>query len=390
MTFSLFVLMSAIVFTDINHWRDFNTDLIFEWQKNYPGLKAPMRVFSFLGDTEFYVALGPLLLWGVSYRVGTRFVFLVSLQLFANGFLKTLVHDTRPAWYDERVAGLVCETEYGWPSGHSQSTCMVFGYLLWEVYYYFRSLRNRLWWRCFLGVVSVVGVFFIGFSRAYNGAHFLYQVISGWLLGWSIFFGFLLSLEHMGLPRVEGSLSSFFGKWVLILLTMWAVTMVPTLITNATFTPPAEWIAINLDKCPEKPFDPDGGMHLMCIAISVSSTLAITVELLRHWHLEFDSSTGVWWKRTLRIVLAMLVCAVVYFIMGKVVPRDLSWGSKLILRYWLRFTLLGFVGVNLWYPFSYVGLLTVTRDRKYEGTVFYSPMTSPVQRSRAFSRDVNL
>lgn len=140
-------------------------------------LYLPMRLFSFLGDEEFYLFIMPAIFWCFDSRLGFRLGMLLMLSNGINGSLKFLFHSPRPFWVSEKVVAYAHETSFGAPSGHSQHAVVMWGYLA--------SLVKKIWFRWLLILVFVI----IGISRIYLGVHFILDVLVGWLIG-----GFLLLL----------------------------------------------------------------------------------------------------------------------------------------------------------------------------------------------------
>lgn len=149
-------------------------------------LTAPMQLFSFFGQEQFFMLLLPVIYWCIDSSVGLRMGAVLLLSNFINTFFKMLLHGPRPYWIDSRVKALASETSFGIPSGHSQTAAMLWGFLA--------SVYRKKW----AVIGAVVLVFFIGLSRLYLGVHFLRDVLSGWLLG-ALFLWAFLRLE----PRVS-------------------------------------------------------------------------------------------------------------------------------------------------------------------------------------------
>jgi membrane-associated phospholipid phosphatase len=139
----------------------------------------PMRLFSFLGDEEFYLFIMPAIYWSVDSSIGLRMSMLLMLSNGLNGFFKFVFHAPRPSWMTDRVTALVHENSFGVPSGHSQHAVVMWGFL---------STQLRKTW---LRVLLICIIVFIGLSRLYLGAHFIVDVLVGWLIGFLFLLGFL-------------------------------------------------------------------------------------------------------------------------------------------------------------------------------------------------------
>jgi undecaprenyl-diphosphatase len=98
----------------------------------------------------------------------------VPLYIFIKGFFKL----PRPAGalYSE----LFSSDQYGFPSGHTVLYTVMFGYLFY-LSYKLGAVNKQL--RLGVRVLSLYLISFIGFSRVYLGAHYVVDVLGGYLLG---------------------------------------------------------------------------------------------------------------------------------------------------------------------------------------------------------------
>lgn len=142
-------------------------------------LYFPMRLFSFLGDEEFYLFIMPAIFWCFDSRLGFKLGMLLMLSNGINGSLKILFHSPRPFWVNNKVVAYVQETSFGVPSGHSQHAVVMWGYLA--------KFVKKIWLKWLMIAVFVL----IGLSRIYLGAHFILDVLTGWLIGGIVLFLFI-------------------------------------------------------------------------------------------------------------------------------------------------------------------------------------------------------
>jgi len=75
--------------------------------------------------------------------------------------------------------GAYDEIFYSFPSGHAVISVAFFGFITYFLLQYIGAWRNRL--NISFAVIMLIAA--IGFSRLYLGAHFLSDVIGGYLLG---------------------------------------------------------------------------------------------------------------------------------------------------------------------------------------------------------------
>lgn len=173
---------------------------VIAWfQQASPALDWPFRVFTFMGEEEFFLILLPLIYWCLDRRTGARLTVAFLLCAYTNAVAKTLAAQPRPSDYaPDRVKTLWGASGYGFPSGHTQSAVVVWGYLASQV-------RRRWLW-----ALAAVMVVFIPLSRIYLGVHFPHDVLGGYLIGLALLL-FYLWLE----PKAEGWLAERSLSWQL-------------------------------------------------------------------------------------------------------------------------------------------------------------------------------
>jgi membrane-associated phospholipid phosphatase len=166
-----------------------------------PTLTVMMRGLTVLGSVYTYLGLIPLIYWCIDEKKGFRLGFLLIFSTWVNIFLKVFFKQPRPFELDPRV-GRAYEETYGFPSGHAQTSLVV-----WMIFASWGK-RNIL----YLGglVISLL----IGFSRLYLGVHFPTDLFGGWFLAFILlgvyFFlgGYIESLLLRGGLRLQMILAS--------------------------------------------------------------------------------------------------------------------------------------------------------------------------------------
>ncbi|MBW1783392.1 MAG: phosphatase PAP2 family protein, partial [Deltaproteobacteria bacterium] len=107
-------------------------------------------------------------------------------SIYLNSIAKALAQQPRPFQYDSAVKRIVDAKGGGFPSGHTQGTVVVWGYLM----------------RCFpkpwLWVVGAIMMVCVPLSRLYLGVHFPTDLLGGYIIG-----GILLFLWLRLEPDIE-------------------------------------------------------------------------------------------------------------------------------------------------------------------------------------------
>lgn len=132
---------------------------------------TPMKVFTFLGNEEFYLLLAPAIYWCFHAEIGFQLALMLMFSATTNSILKIAFHQPRPTWLNPTVRPGAAEGSFGIPSGHAQNAVSVWGLL--DIRY------GKLWgW-----IVAVALAFLIGLSRVVLGVHFPSDVLAGWAIG---------------------------------------------------------------------------------------------------------------------------------------------------------------------------------------------------------------
>ncbi|MEA1940526.1 MAG: phosphatase PAP2 family protein [Candidatus Caldatribacteriota bacterium] len=162
-------------------------DAIFQWGINFiimvqqidsPLLDFFFRAVTSLGNELFYLLLFPFLLWCVDFYLGIRVGIIFLLSVYANTGIKEIFQQPRPFEILPEIQK-VYAYGYGFPSGHAQSSLVVWG----SIAYW----KKQIWVRN----ISILLILLIGFSRIYLGVHFPTDVLGGWLFG-----GLILGLSY--------------------------------------------------------------------------------------------------------------------------------------------------------------------------------------------------
>jgi membrane-associated phospholipid phosphatase len=158
---SALILVSAWTFTRsvefisaLQQWRSAPVELLF-------------RVFTFIGDDEFFMIFFSVLLWCVSKTLGFWGAFMLLTSATYSNLIKDITLLERPP-----IEGVVHPAgSYAFPSGHTLTAVTVWGYLAVRI-------KKRGFW-----IWAFAAVILIGFSRMVLGYHFLGDVLGGLAFG---------------------------------------------------------------------------------------------------------------------------------------------------------------------------------------------------------------
>jgi membrane-associated phospholipid phosphatase len=162
-------------------------DAIYAWgieviawmQQASPALDGFFKAMTFLGSEEAYLLLVPLIYWSIDRIVGVRATILLLVSALVNAGAKAIADQPRPIGFDPSTNALVEETSPGFPSGHTQNTVAVFGYLAVQA-------KRRWFW-----VAAIALMVLVPLSRIYLGVHFPTDVLGGYLIGGLLLWLFL-------------------------------------------------------------------------------------------------------------------------------------------------------------------------------------------------------
>jgi len=198
-------------------------DAIFQWGLNFiiiiqrvdtPLLDSFFRAITSLGDESFYLLLFPFLLWCVDFNLGIRVGIIFLLSVYANNGLKVIFQQPRPFEILPEIQK-VHASGYGFPSGHAQSSLVVWG----SITYW----KKQIWIRN----LSVLLILLIGFSRIYLGVHFPTDILGGWLFG-----GLILGLSYFIFPKIK--LDFIQGNMVFKII---GITLFPLILLQIQSSP---------------------------------------------------------------------------------------------------------------------------------------------------------
>ena len=198
-------------------------DAIFQWGLNFiimiqqidtPLLDSFFRAITSLGDELFYLLLFSCLLWCVDFYLGIRVGIIFLLSVYVNTGVKEIFQQPRPFDILPEIQK-VHASGYGFPSGHAQSSLVVWG----SIAYW----KKQIWIRN----LSVLLILLIGFSRIYLGVHFPTDILGGWLFG-----GLILCLSYFIFLKIK--LDFIQGNMILKII---GITLFPVILLQIQSSP---------------------------------------------------------------------------------------------------------------------------------------------------------
>ena len=183
-------------------------DLIVWFRSTLPNLEGVFEAITSLGGEMFFLVLLPLLYWCLDRRTGARLTILFLISAYVNGAAKLLFSTPRPfdigapelaPLFPEGIAAArdrYDATGNGFPSGHTQSTVVVWGFLAAQAVRRSRrlsgdpgiareqgrpSVSQRLM-PAFLALAALL-LILVPLSRIYLAVHFPSDVLGGYAFG---------------------------------------------------------------------------------------------------------------------------------------------------------------------------------------------------------------
>jgi membrane-associated phospholipid phosphatase len=198
-------------------------NIIFQWGLNFiimiqkidtPLLDSFFRAITSLGDELFYLLLFSFLLWCVDFYLGIRVGIIFLLSVYVNTGVKEIFQQPRPFDILPEIQK-VYASGYGFPSGHAQSSLVVWGSIAyWKKQTWIRNL-------------SVLLILLIGFSRIYLGVHFPTDILGGWLFG-----GLILGLSYFIFLKIK--LDFIQGNMIFKII---GITLFPVILLQIQSSP---------------------------------------------------------------------------------------------------------------------------------------------------------
>ncbi len=324
----------------------FNSGLqIIQWLQALGAWLTPiMKLFTFLGNAEFYLIVAPAILWCIDASLGLRVGLFLMVNGMVNSALKVAFHEPRPYWYTNQVKVLgSAENSFGAPSGHAQNAVVVWGALA-------DRIKTRSAW-----VIAVILMAMIGLSRIYLAVHFPHDVLLGWVFGIIMLWLFLklekpivnwLAQRTTAIKLVLAFLFSLF----LILIVLLAQ------LTLQGWTIPSDWVFNAHLAFPNEPEINPLSVHNLLP--STGAFFGLSAGWMWISHLGGFSTRDRWYKLILRYIVGVIGMLILYVGLGKIFAE-----SETFLSYayvYLQYTLIGF-WISGFAPWLFIRLKLASR-----------------------------
>ncbi len=180
-------MLQPVSGTDMWEGIRFFDDAVYKFVSGFisDDMTRVMKFFTFLGSELTIASLAvlvPFLVFVLKkkkyYKAALLVTANIALGALFNQLLKHLFQRPRPD-----ILRLIEISGYSFPSGHSMSSTIFYGFFA-----YLLLKDSRHWSRYLTGSAVGLMIFMIGISRIYLGVHYASDVLAGFLigLGWLI------------------------------------------------------------------------------------------------------------------------------------------------------------------------------------------------------------
>lgn len=157
-------------------------NIIAQWAYDIRGSKDSFmfwfnRIITELGYTYFVIFI--ILLMGIIWKFKSKtwfFGITILMSWIFQKIIKAIINRPRP----DDTMWWMTESSSSFPSGHSITVACVFILL---IYFVLTSETVKLWIKYLISALSILAIFFVGFSRIILGVHYFTDVVGGLIFG---------------------------------------------------------------------------------------------------------------------------------------------------------------------------------------------------------------
>lgn len=153
-------------------------DLIAKAKAASPALNEIMTFGFFVGKQLVLVIVTLLCIYFIYKRYWLELALILMSSAVGSIVWNFIIsYFNRPRPPDQ--TGLVVKTLPSFPSGHTMSSLIVYGFLA----YLLIPRMPSLFWKWVVGIAALITILFVGLSRVFQGGHYLTDAIGGYALG---------------------------------------------------------------------------------------------------------------------------------------------------------------------------------------------------------------
>jgi membrane-associated phospholipid phosphatase len=249
-----------------------------------------MSIITYLGEAIVYIAILVMLYYVWDKKKAYRAIAMLVSSSVVNSSVKAAFRLDRPTAINTKID----EISYGLPSGHAQNSTTFWGVL---------SVFVTKWGML---TVSILLPLLIAFSRIYLVVHWFTDVLMGFGIGFVLLAIFLVVMRPI---------ENYFEDKSTTIKIVWSI------LVGVLFAIPIVFLHYTI---------PDTGLEQLIsnlkyvvVLVTVSISYSIEGKLI-----DFSNKIEKWWKGVLRVLLAIVVLAGVFF-----------YGDVEIATFWIQATL---------------------------------------------------
>lgn len=156
----------------------YSDGIIYDFVYKYvisDGMTPFIKFITWFGSVFGIIVVGLISIFIIkNKKTNISFSICLILGVIINNIIKLIFARARPD-----INPLMIENTYSFPSGHSMMSMILYGYLIYLIYNYFKSKKYKWLLICVLSILILC----IGFSRIYLGVHYVSDVVGGFVLG---------------------------------------------------------------------------------------------------------------------------------------------------------------------------------------------------------------
>ena len=276
---------------------------------NNPIVWSIFFIITYLGDAIVLIIIMGILYISYDKKYALHLVYCVLASVFVNSIIKDIFKDPRPPTNDLKL-----EEDYGFPSGHSQTSVAAYGFIANG----FKDVKLKN--INVIPILSSLVIFLVATSRVIIGVHDVQDIIGGLLIG-MIFLLAIIYLEPMMsdiVVRINLPIKIILSVLISVLLFLIGIFFFPTagegLIEDAI------------------PYSDAGGYALVAGAF-----LGLSIGyLLENKYIQYDSSRLTKKQKRNNLLIELLILIPLYLIL------EITLGFNVLTRF-IRYALLAFV-----------------------------------------------